>query len=266
MSFTHATLPHLETRVMRLGIASNYGISADDVRYAAERGVGYWLHAGRRGRAISEGLREALRSEREKHVVSYVHSSFWGGQVRRAVESALRELGTDYLDIYKLGWLGTGSRYSQGIIDALQALVAEGKLRAFGTSIHDRQRAGRLAADSPLDVFMIRYNAKHPGAEQDIFPHLAARDPVVVAYTATAWRQLLRPVRGVEQPPLSAAQCYRFCLTSPHVHVVLSGPRDRAELDQNLAALEQGPLEGDELARVRAYGAEIKAKRKLDYL
>ena len=35
---------------------------------------------------------------------------------------------------------------------------------------------------------MIRYNAAHPGAERDIFPHLEARRPAVVAYTATSWR------------------------------------------------------------------------------
>ncbi len=53
-------------------------------------------------------------------------------------------------------------------------------------------RAGQLAEESPLDLFMIRYNAAHPGAERDIFPHLARRQPAVVAYTATSWRKLLK--------------------------------------------------------------------------
>ena len=35
-----------------------------------------------------------------------------------------------------------------------------------------------------LDVYMIRYNAAHRGAEHDIFPHLAAYNPGVVSYTA----------------------------------------------------------------------------------
>ena len=43
---------------------------------------------------------------------------------------------------------------------------------------------------------MIRYNAAHRGAEQDIFPHLAAHDPGVVSYTATRWSYLLRRPKG----------------------------------------------------------------------
>ena len=80
-------------------------------------------------------------------------------------------------------------------------LKQEGKIKAIGTSIHDRQRAGRLARDSEIDLFMIRYNAKHPGAEQDIFPYLEKRNPAVVAYTALAWGQLIRPLKKIEMLP-----------------------------------------------------------------
>ena len=45
-------------------------------------------------------------------------------------------------------------------------------VRATGVSIHDRARTGKLAEDSPLDMLMIRYNAAHPDAERDIFPHI----------------------------------------------------------------------------------------------
>ena len=129
-----------------------------------------------------------------------------------------------------------------------------------------------------LDAFMLRYNAKHPGAEQDVFPHLDARRPLVISYTATSWGQLLRPVRGLEMPPwpgslrsappptLTAGLCYRFCLTSPHVHVALTGPKDRTQLDANLDALETGPLSADEEAWIRDYGRQVKARKRLPYL
>ncbi|MFH1572129.1 MAG: hypothetical protein ABIL09_29335, partial [Gemmatimonadota bacterium] len=117
-----------------------------------------------------------------------------------------------------------------------------------------------------------------PGAELDIFPHLAARHPVVISYTTTSWRQLLRPLQGVEMPPwpgpdpgravppLTAPLCYRFVLGNPHVHAAWTGPQDRAQLDENLTALEAGPLSPAEEAWVRDYGRQVKAKRKRDYL
>jgi aryl-alcohol dehydrogenase-like predicted oxidoreductase len=158
-------------------------------------------------------------------------------------------------------------------------LKHEGKARVIGTSIHDRVRAGKLARDSILDAFMIRYNAKHPGAEQDIFPHLEQRDPSVIAYTATSWRQLIKPIKSIEMPawpgavsgdgtppPLTGQLCYRFCLNSPHVNVVLTGPKTRDQLDQNLAALEAGPFSSEEEAWVREYGRRVKAKKRLPYV
>ena len=76
----------------------------------------------------------------------------------------------------------------------------------------------------------------------------------MVAYTATAWRKLLRAPRGWTGRVPSAGDCYRFCLTSPHVDVVLSGPRNVTELRQNLAAVEQGPLDAAELEWMRSFG------------
>jgi len=60
---------------------------------------------------------------------------------------------------------------------------------------------------------------------------------MVVAYTATAWRKLLKRPRGFTGVMPSAGDCYRFCLTSPSVDVVLCAPGDVTKLDENLAAL-----------------------------
>ncbi len=143
--------------------------------------------------------------------------------------------------------------------------------------IYNRQRAGRLALDSDIDLFMIRYNAKHPGAEQDIFPHLTKRNPAVVCYTALAWRQLTKPLKGIEMqpwpgkeridvPPLTPELCYRFVLTNPHIHLVLTGQRNREQLNQNFKAIQRGALKPEELIWIRQYGKKVKYKKKLDYI
>jgi hypothetical protein len=48
----------------------------------------------------------------------------------------------------------------------------------------------------------------------------------------------------------------RFCLSSPHVDVTLCGARSLAELDQNLAAIEKGPLAADD-AWMRDFGKVV---------
>ncbi len=273
-AFSRTHLPQVDKPVYRMGLAGNYGVNSADVQWAAEQGVNYWLY-GASFRKITKGLKAVLKQDRERHIVAFLGYGGFAWQVRHSVESTLKKLGIDYLDVFKLSWLGKTSRYTPAILDVLAELKHEGKIRTLGTSIHDRERAGRLVLDSPLDVFMLRYNAKHPGAEQDIFPHLEARNPAVISYTALAWRQLIRPVKGIDMPPfpgtdtappMTPALCYRFVLSNPKVHVVLTGPKDREQLKSNLDSMHQGPLSDEEMTWVREYGRQIRSKKKLDYV
>ncbi len=56
---------------------------------------------------------------------------------------------------------------------------------------------------------------------------------------------------------MTAGDCYRFCLSSPHVDVVLTGPASRAQFEENLAAVARGPLSDEESAWMRAYGKAV---------
>jgi hypothetical protein len=79
--------------------------------------------------------------------------------------------------------------------------------------------------------------------------------PAIVAYTATRWRGLLRRPKGWDGPLMSAGDCYRFCLSNPHVDLVLTGPKNRRELQASLHDLrEQGPLSEEEKRWIRDFG------------
>jgi aryl-alcohol dehydrogenase-like predicted oxidoreductase len=256
--FLYRTLPKVGRPVHRLGLALNYGLEPAGFDLAVERGVNFFFYTRTNTRGLVPSLRRALKANREKFVVAAGPSvGFFGGSVRSAAEKRLRELETDYIDVFQLFWLGVGSAWTEGTIEALVKLREEGKVKAIGISIHDRPRAGKLAESSPLDLFMIRYNAAHPGAERDIFPHLAARQPAVVAYTATSWRKLLKRPRSWKGNVMTAGDCYRFCLSSPHVDVTLCGPASTEQLTDNLDAVERGPLSLDEVTWMRDFGAAV---------
>jgi aryl-alcohol dehydrogenase-like predicted oxidoreductase len=256
VDFKYRELRTVNKRVFRLGLAANYGIEEAGVRSAFERGVNYVFFTTR-GK-LARPLREALARDRDRIVVAAGPSiGFFGGSVRRGAERMLKKLGVDYLDIFQLMWLGVGSAWTEATLRELRHLKESGKVRALGVSIHDRVRAGKLAEDSPLDLLMIRYNAAHPGAERDIFPHLAKRQPHIVAYTATSWRKLLKRPSGWSGNIPTAGDCYRFCLSSEHVDVCLTGPASTTQLDENLAALDKGPLSPEELAWMREFGAVV---------
>lgn len=246
-----------QKRVFRLGLAANYGIDEDGVRAAMDRGVNVFLWSGRSGK-LKNPLREALSSRRDQvSLIGFAQPGWFGWGVRRGAEKLMRELGTDHLDVYLLGWLGVASAWTTATERELLHLRESGKVRAIGVSIHDRPRAGKLAESSPLDLLMLRYNAAHPGAEREIFPHLRERKPSVLAYTATSWRRLLKRPKGWDGPVMSAGDCYRFQLSNPHVDLALTGPASRAQVEENLDALEKGPLTAEEAAWMRSFGKAV---------
>jgi len=256
--FAKRTLRVVNKQVTRLGLAMNMGIDADGMAFALERGVNYFFWSQFRSGHVTPPLKEALGRDRERYVVATGPTfGYFGRSVRKGCEAALKTLGTDYLDVFQLYWLGKTSAWSEGVVEELVKLKAEGKIRAIGVSIHDRPRAGALALDSVIDLFMLRYNAAHPGAERDVFPHLAKRQPSVVAYTATAWRRLLKKPRAWDGAPMTAGDCYRFCLSSPHVDLVLTGAANKQELADNLAAVAKGPLTPEEDVWMRRFGQVV---------
>jgi aryl-alcohol dehydrogenase-like predicted oxidoreductase len=80
---------------------------------------------------------------------------------------------------------------------------------------------------------------------------------VIAAYTATCWGKLLQPPKGWSGPAATAGDCYRFCLTNPHVDLVVSAPKTAAQMRENMQALERGPLSDEEMARMRALGRAV---------
>jgi aryl-alcohol dehydrogenase-like predicted oxidoreductase len=253
--YLYRDVPALQRRVFRLGLATNYGVEGADVDWALEQGVNY-LFWTPNARKVTPSLKAALRRDRESLILATGPTTgYFGGSITRACERLLKSLDTDYIDIFQIFWLGRTSLWTSSTIDALASLRASGKVRAIGLSIHDRKRAGKLAEDSPLDMLMIRYNAAHTGAEQDIFPYLAKRKPAIVAYTATRWRALLKAPKGWSGQIMTAADCYRFCLFNPHVDLVLTGPKNRRQLRENIETLrEKGPLSEQENDWIRDYG------------
>ncbi len=135
----------------------------------------------------------------------------------------------------------------------------------------------RFAAnESPFDAFMLRYNAVHRGAERDVFPYLPLSPPSpaervaapgIVAYTATRWGHLLDPRKMPpgEAPP-RARDCYRFALSHPAVSLVLCGPSNREEMQEAVRALDAGPLDAEEMARMKRIGDHVYGEYKPQFV
>jgi aryl-alcohol dehydrogenase-like predicted oxidoreductase len=254
--FTPRLLGRTGLTVSRLGLASGYGVPEDAVERAwHDFGINYFYWGSRRGAGMAAALRRLASAQREKMVIALQTYDHLGWFMRGSVDKGLRALGIDYADVLILGWFN--SPPSRRIIDTALALKDAGKIRFLAMSGHNRSTFGLLAqqSDSPIDVFMVRYNAAHRGAEKEVFPFLGDDRPGTTVYTATRWGKLLKSKR-IRPPerPLTAAECYRFVLSHPAVDLCMMGPRSTGELLEGAAALEGGPLDEGEMTRARKVG------------
>ncbi len=261
---THVQLGRTGLTVSRIGIASGYGASVGVIEKAFhDYRINYFYWSTPRSRDMKHALKNLAKTNRDEIVIvlqSYDHS---GLLTERAVNKGLRALGIEYADILLLGWY---NYFPKRIVEKAFKIREKGKIKHIALSGHNRKLFGKLAADpeSPIDVFMCRYNAVHRGAENDIFPQLdpdPEKRPGITTYTTTCWRKLLDPKKMPPgEVPVPAADCYRFALSHPDVNVAISGPATMDQLDQNMLALEQGALSTEEMSRIKKIGDYIYKK------
>lgn len=246
-------------RTSALGLGSSYGLDADGVEHAFARGVRYFYWGSYRLPSFGKGIAHLAVGHRNEMTVVVQSYTRVAGLMRGSLERALRRLRLDHADVLLLGWWN--ERPPERILDAARTLVDAGLSRHVMISSHDRPAFVEHARIPGVDALMLRYNAAHPGAEEDVFPHFASPRPGIVAYTATRWGTLLDPAfTPAGEPTPRASDCYRFALSHPSVDVCLAGPRDRSELDEGLVALDRGPMSADELAWMKRVGAEVKRR------
>ncbi len=252
-------------KVCRLGLASGYWAPAQAIEEAFDRGCNY-MTWGTFVKGFSPHMREALRNikikgQRDRLVLamfSYAHQSYL---TEHFLVKGLKAAGLDYADALILGHFSRPP--SARIIEGALKLKEQGLVRFLGVSSHNRRFFTKIPNDGIFDIYHLRYNAAHRGAETEIFPFLQAnKRPGIVSFIGTAWGKLLNQEKmppGEKAP--AAAECYRFVLSHPSVDVCMTGPRTVDQLRENLALLDQGPMSGEEMARMRRIGDYIYGRR-----
>jgi aryl-alcohol dehydrogenase-like predicted oxidoreductase len=262
MSFSEkTTLGKTGLKVGRLGIASSFRAPSAAFEEAFERGCNYFTW-GTFIRGRSNAMRTAIRNitakgKRGDLVVAMLTYAHIAWLTEHFFVKSLKAANLEYADALLLGWFP--KRPPQKVIDGALKLKEKGLVRFIGLTSHNRKLFPELAKENIFDIFHIRYNAVHRGAETETFPHLELPNrPGIVSFTATDWQRLLKPKRMPPgEEPLTAALCYRFALSHPSVDVCMMGARTDQQMRENLEVLEQGPLTDKEMERVKHIGRHV---------
>lgn len=261
----HAQLGALG-KVCRLGLASrgNTNLDAEDVLEGVRRGVNYLNWCG-----YPDGISEAVRRLGENRgdvVIATQLSARSAVAAHKELDEKLAQLGTDTIDVVTHYYLEHESEWEEvqapgGAHEALVEARARGVIGAIGLTSHQRRLAARIAASGRIDLLMIRYNAAHRGAEEEVFPLISHSGMPIVAFTGMRWGALIGTT--VDDPPgfvpPGPLDCYRFVLSHPSVTVGLMAPDGRRELEEDLRLLDDWrALTGAEDESLRAHGDRVR--------
>lgn len=172
-----------------------------------------------------------------------------------AVHQSLRRMRTDYLDVVQFHFSPAKAVLEQeGAIETLQELQREGKIRFLGCSSTLPHLTDHIAMGA-FDVFQIPYSAlqsdhdaaitaaAQSGAGIVIRGGVARGAPGAGQGAADVWQRWAHArMDEILEGESATAFLLRFTLSHPDVHTTIVGTLNPAHLQENLAAVTQGPL------------------------
>ncbi|QNK09391.1 MULTISPECIES: aldo/keto reductase [Enterobacteriaceae] len=196
-----------------------------------------------------EVVGEAIRGLRDRvMLVSKVYPWNAGGQkMVTACEASLRRLRTDYLDMYLLHWGGEFTFAET--VEAMEKLVAQGKIRRWGVSnldVDEMQALWQVADGSRCATNQVLYHLASRGIEHDLLPWCQQQSLPVMAYSPLAQAGRLR--NGLMNHPalsklamqkgITVAQLLLAWVISHQGVIAIPKAGSVAHVEENAAALE----------------------------
>jgi aryl-alcohol dehydrogenase-like predicted oxidoreductase len=203
--------------------------------------------------------------------------------IRQGVESSLRALATDYIDLYQLHWPDPATPFEE-TAEALANMMAEEKIRHVGVSNFNVEQMEAFGATLPVETLQPPYHLFRREIEAEVLPYTAANDIGVLVYgplahgllggrlganthfAADDWRAKSpmfkgetfdRNLRVVEELRRLATElgitlaqlATAWTLANPAVNVAIVGTRNADHVDEALAA-DELELEDELMQRI----------------
>ncbi|MBC7235919.1 MAG: aldo/keto reductase [Chloroflexi bacterium] len=265
-----AVLGRTGLRVTRLGIGGAYNETVEGYRRALDTGVTYvdTARAYRDGKD-EEVLGEALLGRRQGLVLATKSGKRSAKEAREELETSLRLLRTDYVDIWQMHYVNTPEDLEQilapgGALEAAWKAREEGLTRFIGVTGHKWELIAKAVDTGEFDTVLCWYNCAYKEPETTVFPAAMRHNTGVVIMNASRNDKLFGEKAGVENAP-DPVDFYRYVLSHEAVDVTIVGLRN-VELFERIAAglAERETLSPEERAALEEYGARLRATGKLE--
>ncbi|HVN03407.1 MAG TPA: aldo/keto reductase [Bryobacteraceae bacterium] len=262
----YRTLGKTGLSVTCVGFGCMITSDASVIERAADIGITYFDTA----RVYQSGNNErmvgaALKGRRQHITLSSKTPSKTKETALADLDTSLRELGTDHLDIWYLHAKTKPSDVTDELIDAQQTAKQAGKIRFAGVSTHSGQveLIPALTANPHIDVILTAYNFSMGQKLDPVIAaaHAAGKGVVAMKVMAGGMR-LAKPgdkLYTTFQKQGALLSALRWVLKNQDIGTTIPSMTDMDQLDENLRAMTGGFSKSDEdlLARRLEYIAPL---------
>ncbi len=177
----------------QLGASDESGISETEalrvVETALDLGITFFDTADKYNDGLSEErLGKALKSRRHEVVIATKVGLLSKGRrdsspayIRASIESSLRRLQTDYVDLYLIHWPDPNTPLEESW-GTMTDLMREGKVRMIGVSNFDAAMIQRCLAVGPVHAAQPPYNMFWREMEGELLPFCRDHDIAILPY------------------------------------------------------------------------------------
>ncbi len=246
--YTYATLGRTGIRVTRVSFGCMTTSDQSVIERAADMGIAYFDTA----RVYQGGNNErmvgaALKKYRDKVYISSKTTAKDRKQAIADLETSLRELQTDRLDIWYLHSRSTPDTVNDELLEAQRIAKRDGKVRFAGVSFHGghAEMIPAMLKLNHFDVFLLSYNYTMDPSVEPLIETARKANVGIVAMKALAGG--VRPTVRVykvdpdklnrltrEGAPVAAL---KWVLKNPHVDTIIPSIVDTDQLEQNISAM-----------------------------
>jgi len=214
------------------------------IERAADTGINLFDTArGYQGGNNERMVGSALKMKRKNVIISTKTGAATRQGALDHLDTSLRELGTDYVDIWYLHGKGSIASVTDELLEAQETARKAGKIRFSGVSTHSGHAdlIPGLIKSGRIDVLLTTYNFTMDPSMTALVDaaRKAGMGVVAMKVMAGGYRKVKPgdPLYGIFQRDGAFVAALKWVLKNPHVDSTIPSMTDIDQLDENLKAM-----------------------------
>ena len=241
----YRTLGKTGLRVTTVGYGCMITSDPTVITRAVDMGINYFdtsrnYQGGQNERMVGA----ALGAKRKDIFLATKCDTHTGPSILGELDTSLKELGTDHLDVWHLHGLGDPAQISDELVEAQRKAKQQGKVRFIGVSTHNLPNIVDRVIEAKIEVVQVQFNFASAASYGPAIEKLSQAGVGVIAMKVMA-RSGRRGAPQPQRPANFAPAALKWALNRPGIATTVPSMTDIDQLEQNFRAMAESFTDAD---------------------